>query len=247
MKKNISIIGTILISIGLAAFVWQPVDKNEVDFVYDLAPRYNRTFTKTEMSLARSVSDFHNLDFNHPNKYSNIVSYQSVIVSVFDDNYEPIIEVAGTTGAFNDEQLKLLQSVNYSDDVLIRAEYFEKNNGTGEPELSYTTPHITVVPETQAEYQDGKEGFLSYLKSHRVEESTIISKEGLQPGKIRFTINENGNIASVILISSSGYKNIDKQFLKLVEATPGTWKSATDANGKNVEQQLIFSFGITGC
>ena len=231
------------VNIGPTLFL----DQSEVDFVYDLAPRYNRTFTKTEMSLARSVIDFHNLDFNHPDKYDNIVSYQSVVVTIIDDNYEPITEVKGATEEFNDDQLKLLQSVNYSDDVLIRAEYFEKNNGTGETELSYTTPHITVVPEKQAEYQEGKEAFLSYLKSHRVEESVKITKEDLKPGKIRFTINEKGNIANVNVISSSGYTSVDKTFLKLVKEAPGTWKAATDENGQPVEQQLVFSFGITGC
>lgn len=247
MKKNILIAATILISLGLAAFSWQSSKKSAVDFVYDLSPRYNRTFTKTEMAKARSVIDFHNLDFNHPDKYSNIVSYQSVVVSVFDDNYEPIIEVAGTTERFNAEQLKLLQSVNYSDDVLIKAEYFEKNNETGEPELSYTTPHVTVVPEKQAEYEGGKEAFLSYLKSYRVEESVKITKDGLKAGKIRFTINEEGNIVNVRVISSSGYASVDKAFEKLVKEAPGTWKVAEDANGQQVEQQLIFSFGITGC
>ncbi|MFT4524579.1 MAG: hypothetical protein ACI85F_000725 [Bacteroidia bacterium] len=245
MKKNFLVLGTILISIGLAAFVWQPADNSEVDFVYDLAPRYMRTFTKTELSLVRSIADFENLDFNHPAKMPNIVSCSSVVVSTFDDNYKPILKVKGNTAEFNDAQLELFQSINYSDDILISSEYLIPHNGMIVE--GSATPHITVIPETQTEYEGGVNAFLEYVKSHKVHQSTKISKDGLRPGKVRFTVSKKGAISKVILISTSGYDIIDKRMVEMVTEAPGTWKAALDANGLSVEQQLVFSFGITGC
>ena len=272
MKKSILIICTVFATLTVTAFGflnWNSIELNktentcesvqylradyftslipqsEVDFVYDLASRYNRTFTKTEMALARSVADFENLDASHPSIMLSIVSFQSVVVSIFDDKYEPIKEAAGETAAFNDQQLKMLQSVNYSDDVLIRTEYLINKNGAIDE--GGTTPHITVVPEAQTEYVGGNQAFVDYIKSHKVEQSTKISKDGLKPGKVRFTISKTGAISNVILISSSGYENIDKRMVELVTKAPGSWKVALDANGESVEQQLVFSFGIIGC
>jgi hypothetical protein len=240
MKKNVLLFSTILLFIGLAAFAWLPENQSEVDFVYDLSPRYVRTFTKTEIGQVRSVADFED-----PEKMKRIVSYQSVVVSTFDDKYEPIIEVHGETAEFNDEQLIMLQSVNYSDDILIRTEYMINKNG--KVETSYTTPHITIVPEIQTEYAGGNQAFLDYVKSHKVHQSTKISKESLKPGKVRLTISKKGTISNVILISTSGYDKIDKQMVELISEAPGSWKAALDSHGQPVEQQLVCSFGITGC
>ena len=247
MKKSTLIAATILIPIGLMSFGYLNVNwtpQPPTDFVYDLAPRYNRTFTKTEMESARKFSEFDNLDALHP---KDIISFRSVNVMIIDDQYEPIQQAAGNTGNFNAAQLKLLQSAPYSADVLIRAEYVIRNNNSGELEDSYTTPHITVVPETQVECPGGYEAFINYLKEKSAREVTLVQDGKLQPGKVRFTINEKGTIENVLLISSSGYDEIDKRMVELVLEAPGTWNSALNANGETVEQQLVFSFGIVGC
>lgn len=271
MRKTTLIILTILTACGLSALSFMSPDSSlvleqkpaeemtrvdgpwipspllpqkELDFFYDLGPRYNRTFTKTEMAAARTFDQFDNLDAQNP---KHIVSFSSVNVMRIDDSYEPVEEVAGDKNEFNSAQLKLLQSLPYSADVLIRAEYVLKNNTTGELEESYTTPHITVVPETQAEYPGGFKAFIGYVKSHKVDETETLSKEELKPGKIRFTVSKVGTITKIKLISSSGYKKIDKRMVELITEAPGTWKVAQDAEGNRVEQQFVFSYGITGC
>ncbi len=216
------------------------LEQTDQEFFYDVSPRYMQTRTKTEMEQARSMAEF-----DSPEKIARIVSYKSVIVSTFDDNYEPIIEVAGETSEFNEAQLKLLQSVDYSDDVLIRTEYLIKKNGKVED--GYTTPHITIVPEKQAEYAGGNKALVEYLKSNSIEQITIVKKDKLKPGKVRFTISEDGTISKAILVSTSGYPSIDKHMTKLITEAPGKWEAATDGNGNQVEEQLVFSFGIVGC
>lgn len=271
MKKSILIISTAIIVICISAFSYKNSSKAEaipektvtcnsavrnfdfvkiarvptvVDFFYDVAPRYNRTFTKTEMAKVRSAYEFENLDAKNP---KHIFSYSSVAVLIIDDSYEPIQEVAGETAEFNEEQLELLRSLPYSADVLIKTEYLIKNNDTGEIEESYTTPHITIVPETEAKYMGGNDAFLDYLKKNSIRDVSMVQKEKLQPGKIRFTIARDGVITSATLISACGYPSIDKSMLKLISKTPGKWEAAKDAEGINVEQQLVFSYGIVGC
>lgn len=249
MKKYALIFSTILIAIGLMSFGYLNLDQVEepvpIDFFYNLGPRYNRTFTKAEMKAARTFSEFDNLDALNP---KHIVSFKSVKVLTIDDNYDPIKEVEGKSGEFNSVQLQLLASAPYSADILIRADYVMRNNKTGELEDSYSTPHITVVPETRAEYPGGGyDAFVDYVKSHKVEETVAISKDDLKPGKIRFTVSKVGTITKVTLISSSGYRKIDKRMVELITEAPGNWKVAQDTDGQRVEEQLVFSFGIIGC
>ena len=75
----------------------------------------------------------------------------------------------------------------------------------------------------------------------------IVKKDKLKPGKVRFTISEDGTISKAILVSTSGYPSIDKHMTKLITEAPGKWEAATDGNGNQVEEQLVFSFGIVGC
>ncbi len=87
----------------------------------------------------------------------------------------------GESEVFNAAQVKLLQSASYSTNILIRAEYQEKNKETGELEDSYTTPHITIVPEKEVVYvvSDRKPPpmteHLHYLAAHRTKASFVSS------------------------------------------------------------------------
>jgi len=113
--------------------------------------------------------------------------------------------------------------------------------------MGYTTPHITIVPDKQAEYVRGKDALLSYLKENSLDETTMAEEGKLKPGKIRFTVTRDGKIDDVELISTSGYPRIDKTMIELIINMPGKWHPAENVNGGNEAEKLIFSFGITGC
>jgi hypothetical protein len=96
----------------------------------------------------------------------SIVSYSSVNVIILDHNYNFVTTEKGDTELFNAEQLKLLRSAPYSTDILIRAEFKELIRVHGEIRENYATPHMTVVPEKQAEYVQGKDALITYVKKN---------------------------------------------------------------------------------
>ncbi len=219
--------------------IYKPIT---VDFFYDVASRYMTTFTKEDLNKVKSMSDFLPKE-----QIESIVSFRSVSITFLDNDYKSIVKEAGNSEIFNVAQIKLLRSADYSTDILIRAEYQEKNKETGELEYSYTTPHITIVPEKEAEYINGKDVLIKYLKENSKVQTAIVKQDKLQPGKVRFTVTRKGTISNVKLFATSGYPSIDKTMVELITKTTGDWESATNSKGEIVDQELVFSFGIIGC
>ena len=266
MKKSILIVCIALTTLSLMAFgfinwnnqatdlaeqsrsklivVGEPTDDVNIAhvFFYDVNSRYGSTITKEDLNKVRSIAYF--LSKEH---IESIESFRSVTVTFIDDNYESIISETGESDVFNAAQLKLLESADYSTNILVRAEYQEKNWVTGKLEYSYTTPHLTVVPEKEAVYVSGKDALIEYLKENSKEETSIVTKNKLQPGKVSFTVTRNGTISNIKLLTTSGYTSIDKTMTKLITKAPGKWEPAENSQGEKVEQEFIFSFGIVGC
>jgi len=217
-------------------------DKARPDFFYDVDSRYGGTITKEDLDKVRLMADFIPKE-----QMESIVSFHSVTIIFIDDNYESIISEAGESGVFNAAQVKLLQSAAYSTNILVRAEYQEKNEYTGQLYDNYTTPHLTVVPEKEAVYVSGKEALIAYLKENSKEQTTIVKEGELQPGKVCFTVSRNGTISNVKLSATSGYPSIDKTMIELITHAPGKWEPAANSKGEKVDQEFVFSFGIVGC
>ena len=214
----------------------------DINFFYDVDSRYMRTITKKDLHKVRSMAAFLPKE-----QIESIVSFHSVSVIFLGDNYESIISATGDSFLFNAEQIKLLQSADYSTNILIRAEYQQKNGETGELEESYTTPHLTVVPEKEAAYVSGKDALIEYLKENSKEKTAIVKQDKLQPGKVSFMVTKNGTISNVKLLASSGYPSIDEKMFELITKAPEKWESAENSKGEKVDQTLVFSFGIIGC
>lgn len=265
MKKNILFLGVVLITLSLAAFSvinWnesETSDSKEVaineqatekmekriftDFIYGVGPRFS-PIKKTDIDKAKSIEAF--LD---KEQIKSIVSLKSVSVIYIIDDKQSDIRETGYTEELTEAQLKLLQSADYSTNFLIRAEYQQRNKETGEIEDNYTTPHHTIVPEKQAEYEFGKDALMYYLKEFSKEAvaRAMVDPDKLKPAKLFFTVTKNGTIENIHLDRSSNYPSIDKYMIKLINQVPGEWKPAVNSNGENVDQELVVSFGLMGC
>jgi len=213
-----------------------------VEFVYDVDSRYLMTMTKEEISKVRSMEDFIQED-----KYSSIQSFSAVSISILDDNYNAIEKESGKTSSFNPAQLRLLQSAPYSSNILIRADFQEMYKQLGLLKDNYTTPHLTIVPEVEAEYIAGKISLIDFLKEKSRKEVELTSIHRLKPGKVEFTVDIDGSITNVHILSTSGYPSLDRKMMELISSTPVQWKPATNAKGEKVQQELVFSFGKMGC
>jgi hypothetical protein len=269
MKKNIIIFCTVLVTLSLSAFglinwndsekdqletkeidsdvdstaqVFEKIEKRIVsDFIYDIGPRFNAV-KKSDIDQALTFADFISAELEN-----SIVSYESVEVIIIKDDKESDIREIGFSDVLNSSQIELLRSANYSTNFKIRADYQKKNNETGVLEDSYATPHLTVVPEKQAEYESGKSGLMKYLKEQSKHVVVNVKANELQPAKLLFTVTKEGTIENVRLDRSSRYPSIDNLMIELIIKAPGSWEPARNSEGKKVDQELVVSFGLMGC
>ena len=84
-------------------------------------------------------------------------------------------------------------------------------------EDSYLSPHLTVVPEKQAEYINGKQNLMNYLKDKSLEARANVQVDKLQPAKLYFTVTKTGTIENVTLDRSSNYLEVDKKMIELLK------------------------------
>ncbi|MBL4669383.1 MAG: hypothetical protein JKY30_08985 [Flavobacteriales bacterium] len=261
MKKSILIISAVFTTVSLMAFSYlnsatessqELITENTteniieepvtIDFVYDIDSRFMSTVTKEKLHNAKSI-----LDFLPKSQTETVVSYDYVRVTILDDYHQTDMKATGKDDVLTAAQLKLLQTVDYSANILIRANFKQKNKVTGELEYNYFTPHITIVPEKEAEYVNGKDALIDYLKVNSQEQIAIVKDGKVKGGKLYFTVTKSGVISDVKLSATSGYPSIDKRMVELMTKAPGKWQAAENAKGEKVAQKLVFSFGTIGC
>lgn len=213
-----------------------------VEPVYDLSSRFMMTVTKERLANALSLADLQLDAGTVP-----LVSYYSTRITVLDGQMEDVLNADGNSGEFNDAQLELMRTVGYSMNIRITADYRHPNPATGRLEYGQCTPHLTIVPEKEAEYAYGKAALVAYVKKNASELAYGLEADRLEAGRVTFTVTAMGRIANVKLSSSTGHADYDQRVLQLVATLPGRWTPATDAQGLPVEQELVFFFGTMGC
>ena len=270
MKKSIIILSAVIITLGLMAFSvinWNDSDTVQLktrvskgvavnlpamekkekniftDFIYGVGPRFS-PIKKSDVDKARSINDFY--DEEH---MQSIVSIKSVSVILIINDKQSDIRETGYSEELTSAQLKLLQSSDYSTNFIIRTDYRKRNKETGRIENSYSTPYLTVVPEKQAEYVNGKDALMKFLINNSKEAiaRAFVDEDKLQPAKLFFTVTKNGTIENVHLDRSSNYPSVDKFMIELIKKLPAEWKPAENHKGEKVDQQLVVSFGLMGC
>lgn len=268
MKKKVIILCTILATLSLTAFgvinrqnskitpkvanqelpvtqqlaIQQPiVNVKAPDFFYDMGTRF-KGVKKSKLNTITSFADFLSDDAT-----KDIISYESVSIIVFKDEKRSDISETGSSGMLTIAQLNLLHSFDYSTNFVVEAHYHEKNTSTNTKKRNYATPHLTIVPEKQAEYEGGKEAFINYLKINNSHNTLYIDENKLRSAKLYFTVSKSGSITKARIDRSSGYPGIDNTILELLMKTPGKWQPAENAQGEKVDQELVITFGSIGC
>ena len=268
MKKSILIFGAVIITFSLTAFGvinWNELKINKLqtydsknialdttskekiksriitDFIYDVGPRFG-PIKKSNLDNAKFIDDF-----IEANEVQDMVTLKSVNIIIIKDDKQSDIHAIGYSRALTDNQIQLLQQSDYSTNFLVRTEFLKKNKDTGILEDSYLSPHLTVVPEKQAEYANGKQNLINYLKDKSLEARADVQVDKLQPAKLYFTVTKTGTIENVTLDRSSNYLEVDKKMIELITKLPGKWKPAVNNEGENVDQELVVSFGLMGC
>ncbi len=148
---------------------------------------------------------------------------------------------------FDKKVLEVANFVSYPDypDFFYRVDTMNKE--TERLGYSDSTPYLMIAPEKQAAYVNGMDALIDYLKESNKKNTVIVRRSELKPGKLYFTVNKEGTISNVELISTSGYPYIDKVLTELITNAPGEWEPAENSKGERVDQKLILFFGIVGC
>ena len=263
MNKSLLIVVTALTTMGLLNFgikSWgkqatstcsQVIDLNrmcqsanvqepDIDLVYKVEPRFRTTVTKDQLEQAQSI-----VDILPTEATQSIESYPYVQVTIWEEEENP--SEVGDSHLLNAAQLELLRTADYSTNFYISSRVHRKNAYTGKTYEDTLIYYMTIVPEQEAEYASGYDALITYLKENSWEQTRIIRRAGLQPGKVSFSVTKEGTVENVQLNTTSGYPTVDESLLKIVGNMPGKWNPATNAKGEKVEQELIFFFGLEGC
>lgn len=273
MKKRILIICTVLTIVSLTSFAYtnwnnkvvvqekmacskavsfENIDTNNIpqflnllpnqaplDLIYNLDSRFMTTITKEKLHHAKSV-----IDIFPKRETDKMESYEDVKVAIMQDDKE--ISLIGTNENLTKAQLKLLKSTDYSTNFYLTANC-KMRTEFGQLRYYNLVYYMTVVPEKEAEYTNGQDAVIEYIKENLKDKTTIITEDKLKPGRVSFTVTKDGTIANVKLESTSGYVSIDKELVNLITNMPNKWNAATNSKGKKVAQEFVFFFGLQGC
>lgn len=254
MKKSILIFCTVLTTISLTAFgyiSWDDTETNQkeiknadFDLYYHVSNRW-RTMTKEDLKKVTSL-----LDILHDDGTYIREDYRNVTISVL-HNDKDVRDIKhfemGQSEVFNTAQLELLQSAGYSTNLRITALNKRTNTKTGKVENDSLVHYMTIIPEKEAEFVDGFDALIGYLKKNSKEKTAIIREDKIQPGKVFFTVTKKGTIANIKVIDTSGYPSVDKELAKIIKNMPKKWEPATNSKGDKVDQEFVFFFGTPGC
>jgi len=182
--------------------------------------------------------------FLNEGEKQQIAQVNSVDLIIIKNNQHSNIREYGESENLTDRQLKLLKSTDYFSHFKLKTIFKEKNTKNSKLEEHWFGPYITVVPEKQAKYVDGKEALLTYLKENSIDDMNIITNKKLGAIKISFIVTKEGNVSNVIHdVMTTGYASIDQKLIELVKNIPGHWIPAENSNGEKMDYEFVFTFG----
>lgn len=214
------------------------IPKETPDLYYGVDTRF-AAITKSDIAKATTIYDFLNTG-----EKEQIVEINSVKIVMIKNNELSSYSEYGSNEQLTDAQLKLIRSTEYFHHFTVRTEFKGKNKETGKLEDKFFGPHLTVVPDKQATYVDGKDALLNYLKDKSSGSMSVIEGDKLGAIKISFIVTKNGKISNVEHDAmSTGYSSLDEKLMELIKNIPGQWISAENALGEKMDYEFVFTFG----
>lgn len=229
-------------SIVLTAFaiVSSKQSRTNVDFAFGIGSMYGTTVTKEDLQNVVTVVDILPPETDWP-------SFPIHTLHIMDLNDNSKRSESGKSITFNEAQLNLLRSLDYSENFKIVGNCKGKHRDVPDKEEFDLTYFISIVPEKIAVHPEGIEGLVRYLMEASKEARSNIEQDKLDFGRIIFNVNKSGEIADVRLDASCGYEDIDNTLSRLISEAPGKWEPAKTHSGEIVEQEMTFFFGRVGC
>jgi TonB family protein len=234
MRKITSLTPAVKKHISILALITFMITADGQNINYDVHTPYSRSVKKEVLTEAKTLGD---IISHYPVNW--ITSYDSVRLVVKKEN--KIQSLKGKNDILSREQQDLLNTAELFDNVEIHVWYKFKEPYFKETEKNHMYVRLTVAPETEAEYTGGRQQMMKYLKEQAIDKIDTAGKVTWTV-KIKFTINEDGDINSAKLIGSSGNKKTDRILLEAINNMP-KWKPAKTSDGKKIRQEFEFTAG----
>jgi hypothetical protein len=195
---------------------------------------------KTDIDKATTIYAFLNEE-----ERQQIVYLNAVEIIIIKNGRRTDVRSYGESDQLTDSQLKLLRSAELFTQFSIRTDFKTKNTKTGKLEERFFNRHLTIVPEKQATYINGKKALITYFKDNSKEDMNVIKGNNLGAVMLYFTITRNGTVSNVYQeLMTTGYPSIDEKFIEIIKSIPGQWAAAENAKGAPIDQELVFTFGL---
>jgi hypothetical protein len=216
------------------------VNDPSLEIPVDIGNRFNNTITKSELTNYETIFDL----IPDIDMYENLTYFDTEVTHLI--GFEKISQFSDDI-QLTEEQKDLIRGLDYSDNYVVISKYKRKTEESGNPEEDYLSYFITIVPETQAQYEGGMDELLSLINRNIHESTEEYTIDGLRPGKVFFTVTSTGDINNIRVVETSGYTSLDEKMVKAIGSLPGKWKPAQNDKGEAIPQELVASFGKMGC
>lgn len=208
---------------------------------YEVRGRYTRPVTMGKLNEAKLISDF------IPGYPINWIT-DYVSVEILATSNGKTMKAMSANDVLSTEQKKFLTTADLGTGIIIDVKYKSKNIVTSNIENNIMNVSMVVVPEVEAEYIGGQQKLKKYLNENIINKFSEANRKQLQQtiAKVIFTVNEDGEIVNVKIISTTGDSKTDKLLVEAINKMP-KWSPAENSKGIKVKQEFEFIIRNSGC
>ncbi|MDZ4708820.1 MAG: energy transducer TonB [Saprospiraceae bacterium] len=205
---------------------------------FEVRPTYSRPVNKYKLNEATTLVD---INPGYPTAW--VTDYVSTELTVTSNG--KVIKATGINATLSTDQKNILVLADLGTDIVVDVNYQSKNSITGLKKPDQMHFSMSLIPEIEAEYQGGTQLMTQYLKENAIGKISELDAKKFEGTVIKFTVNEEGEIANARISAASEDEHIDLLLLDAISNMP-KWRPAANSNGTKVKQDFVFSVGLPG-
>ncbi len=230
---------------------------NAQELYFEIRPDHQTPVKKKELDRAGLLKE---ITPGYPQNWMD----EYVSVEILVTSKGTMNRALGKNDVLTADQKKLLKTADLGSTISIDVKYKTSNAATGKTDLRNMNYSVTVIPDLEASFKGGHAKLKEYLKQNAINQvaetfpqTEVIPVCGFSRNDqgdaftyvrhstvIEFTVNEQGELDGVQVITSCGDPAIDQVLLNAIVSMP-KWTPAQSA-GIKVKQDFIFSVGEQG-
>jgi TonB family protein len=207
---------------------------------YEVRATHNRAVSARSLHSAKTMSDF---CVGFPKNW--ITQYVSTEVVLTNGNKTE--RTIGKNDSLTNQQQQILKTAVLDSEIDVVVRFMAENPVSHYVSMRTMEISMTVTPQEEASFGEGYPKLSSYLYENAVRKITPADSASFQDVKILFTVSEDGSVANIRLLGTSGKPESDALIMETLRTMP-KWNPAKDDQGKAVKQS--FQFTVTtkqGC